>query len=212
MKLLTKFFFTAALVFFISVISAQNFEGIIKFKVTYEGEASEMKYQIKDGKFRMDAPDNKMGGGAFLMDDKSMYILMPSQKMYMEMPIDVADMDVDTDDMTEPNRTGETKVILGHEAEKWLMKDNEEDIEMWVAKDLGKFVLMNGPMQEQKPAWYKEIENDGFFPMLVINRDKSGNEVGRYEVTELKEQKLSDDLFNIPSGYTKMSMPKMFEK
>ncbi len=216
MKLSLKLIISAISLFFITVISAQDFEGLVKFKVTYEGDASELEYKIKDGKFRMESPEGNMGGGIFLMDDKAMYVIMPGQKMYIEMPKDMPEVDSDDessyDEMIEPVRTGETKMILGHEAEKWIINDEEEDIEMWVAKDLGKFVMMNSPMQEEKPAWYKEIEDDGFFPMLVINKDKSGNETGRFEVTELIKQNLSDDLFKVPAGYTKMSMPGMNDR
>lgn len=216
MKSRIKVFYSFIFLFLFTTINAQNFEGLVKFKVTYEGETSELEYQIKDGKFRMEAPNGNMGGGVFLMNEEAMYVIMPGQQMYMEMPKDMPGVDSDEemtgDEMDEPVRTGETKMFLGHEAEKWLMEDEEEDIEMWVAKDLGKFVMMNSPMQKDKPAWYKEIEDEGFFPMLVINKDKSGNEIGRYEVTELKEQSLSEDLFKVPAGFTKMNVPGMMKK
>ena len=57
------------------------------------------------------------------------------------------------------------------------------------------------------PEWYEDLSNGGFFPMLVIAKTSDGTVEGKMEVVEINEESVSDDMFDIPSSYSKFSMP-----
>lgn len=205
------------LLFLSSLFFAQGFEGYVKYKIESNGEATYMKYYKKGDVVRMEPEMDEMPmGGAMLFKDGKTYMLMPSQKMYMEFDMenfssmmpDQESREEEMGEVKEPVRTGETKDILGYTAEKMIFKDKDYTSEVWVAKGLGDFVMMSTPMSEKNmPEWYSDLKTGGFFPMLVVAKDADGNEEGRMEVVELKKESLSDDLFTIPAGYSKFSMP-----
>ena len=83
-------------------------------------------------------------------------------------------------------------------------------MEAWVTKDIGNFMFFESPMGgDDMPEWYSEFSGVGFFPILVIEKDDSGEEESRWEVTSVEEKPLSDDLFTPPSDYEKFEMPSM---
>jgi len=47
--------------------------------------------------------------------------------------------------------------------------------------------------------------------MEMTQWDKDGNKTYKFQVTEMEEKSLSEDLFTVPSGYNKMNMMGMPE-
>ena len=204
------------LLVFSSLLLAQGFEGFVKYKLESEGETTYMKYYSKGKDVRMVPEMESMPmQGAILFKDGKTYVIMDQQKMYMEFNMDKFDMQqsdpsekAEEGDFKAPQKTGETKDILGYTAEKWVFEDDEYTSEVWVAEGLGDFNMMTSPMgKENMPDWYSDLTNGGFFPMLVVAKDASGKTVGKMEVVEINEESLSSDMFEIPSSYQKMSMP-----
>lgn len=202
------------------VVGAQGFEGFVKYKVDAAGESTNLKYYKKGNMMRME-PELKgtdMGGAIIFKGDKT-YMLMPGQKMYMEMSDNMPGMmggrlkddnsDMD-EDFEKPINTGETKDILGYTCEKWIFKDDETTVELWAAKGLGDFVMLSSPMgQDNLPNWYNEISEGGFFPMSVTAMDSDGNVQSKMEVIDIKEESVADSMFEIPSNYKKFNIPGM---
>jgi hypothetical protein len=197
------------------VISAQSFEGFVKYKVEGEGETSFLKYYKKGENVRMEPEMKDMEmGGAILFKDGKTYMLMPAQNMYMEFEEGMFDMmedeSVEEEEYNKPVNTGETKDILGYSCEKWIFEDEEYITEVWAAKGLGEFVMLSAPMAEEKmPDWYNDLSEGGFFPMLVEAKKRDGSLDGRMEVVEIKEESVPNSMFEIPSNYSKFSMPGM---
>jgi hypothetical protein len=226
---LSKLFF---LMFFLTSVnflySQTSFEGEIKFKVSHDENGMTMDYFIKDGKLRME-----MGGEAkgtcFIHSNGKSLILMPEQKMYMDLDnsvfkkmqemmkknVDKAkEENSDKDFNIENYKTGETKSILGYKCEQWVFNDKEggtdSKVEAWITDQLGNFMMMESPMgQGFSPGWSNTFKNKGMFPLLVITKDTDGKETSRFEATEIDKKSLSNDLFEVPSGYSEMKIPGM---
>lgn len=200
-----------------AVVMAQGFEGYVKYKMDAAGETTFMKYYKKGEKVRMEPEIDQMEmGGAIIFNEGKTFMIMPAQKMYMEFDdemYNLGNMDDDSEteedeDFNKPVKTGETKDILGYTSEKWVFTDDEYTTEVWAAKGLGEFVFLSAPMaQQEMPDWYEDLSSGGFFPMLVEAKAADGSLEGRMEVVEINEESIADDMFSIPSGYTKFSMP-----
>lgn len=188
-----------------------NFEGKVSMNVYGDdNETHPMEYYIKDGKIRFDAKE-KEGTGAFIMDpaSKQILIIMPEQKMYLQMKMPEGKMDNETREAVENAefvKTGETKEILGYNAEKWTYKDDNKEGEVWMTKVLGTFYWFKNPMmkEETKSGWMKELREGGYFPLMVT---ENGKKV--FEVTSVQKAPVDASLFEIPPDYQKMEMPMM---
>lgn len=201
-----------------------DFEGKVKFKITHDDEVSFLDYFIKGENLRMEMGDN--AEAVFIKNGKRSLVLMTEDKMYMDLDNslfnkfkDMAGMNENDDEEENEEeinikdyKTGKTKTILGYSCDQWLFKDEEEDeeVEAWVTSELGNFMLMQSPMGAgYSPGWSSSVSNNGFFPILVINKDEDGEEVSRFEAVEIDKESLSDDLFSPPSDYSEMKMPGM---
>jgi len=204
--------FAAFLVLPGKTYSQDQFEGKVTFNVFDNGESHTMQYYVKGSKLRFDA--NEQGHeGQIIMDpaEKQFMIIMPQQKMYMVMPIpDMKDKNKgseSTGDKADFVKTGETKDILGYSAEKWTYKNGDDQGEAWMTKDIGGFQLFDNPMQQDQPQWQKDLQAEGYFPLLVY---ENGDKV--FEVTNIDKKSLDASMFEPPAGFQKMDMPAMPQK
>lgn len=209
-KSLALFFFPVILFAFTQTGLSQNkFEGKVTFNAYDDGTAHTVDYYVKGSKMRIDANENGRQGQV-IMDQtaKQFMVIMPQQKMYMVMQI--PDTKTESDNSQESKddkgftKTGETKDILGYTAEKLTYKDGDVEGEVWMTKEIGGIQLFDNPMQQDKPQWQKDIEEEGYFPLLVY---ENGEKV--FEVTNIEKKSLDDSMFEAPAGYQKMDMPAM---
>lgn len=185
-----------------------DFEGKITFKVS-DGDASHtMDYYTKGSKIRFDT--NESGQMIWDMSARQFIVIMPQQKMYMVMSIPESKMKNNISEETNRDakfiKTGETKKILGYTAEKFIYKDDENQGETWMTKELGAFKLFDNPMQNDKnmAQWQKDFNLAGYFPMEVT---ENGKKV--FEMTGVDKKSLDDSMFEAPADYKKMDMPMM---
>jgi hypothetical protein len=207
-------------------LSAQTFEGKIRLKMTGQEMPSRragsdspmlMTYFLKGGLMRVDMEmsEGKVMGGSIIDPVKhEVIILMPEQKMYIirKMPeqqqsAGAAAPGSDVDFV----RTGQTEMILGYKCEKIIVKSKNGETEIWGAEGLGTFKSMGsgGPMgrSAQKSAWETSLAQHGFFPLRMVNRDKSGKELTRMEAVSVDKQSLPDSIFAPPADYQQFQMP-----
>lgn len=118
-------------------------------------------------------------------DLQVMWMLMPGQKMVMEMPFDKSDLGKTMalpKDQAQMKLLG-TEMVNGYETEKYetTMKGNGKTFKanMWVAKKLGVPIKM--------------VSLDGKFSM---------------EYRNIREGSLPASVFEVPPGYQKMAMPQ----
>jgi hypothetical protein len=187
--------------------SQNKFEGKVTLNAYDNGTAHTLEYYVKGNKIRFDANEEGRQGQVIMDPDaKQFMIIMPQQKMYMQMQIPDTEMEADnsqeSNDDTKFVKTGETKEILGYTAEKLTYKDGEDQGEAWVTKEIGGLQIFDNPMQKNKPQWQKDFEEEGFFPLLVF---ENGKKV--FEGTDIEKKALDDSMFEAPAGYQKMEMP-----
>ena len=217
MKALKVSLVALAVLFFFSPknFSQTTFEGKVVIETTNNGETNTLNYYSKGDMARFDI--NSARGEANVIFDKKnkkMLMVMPAMKMYMEFPMN---MDFGVDNGNNANdeksntdfvKTSDTKTINGYKCEKWVIKDGNNISEAWMTKDLGGFIFFQSPMgKHSKQKWQEDIENSGYFPMLVVEKDSDGNETGRFEVKSIEKKSLDDSFFTVPNGYSQMKMP-----
>ncbi len=199
--------FAAILVLPGKTYSQDQFEGKVTFNIYESGKSHTMQYFVKGSKIRFDA--NEEGHeGQIIMDHsaKQFMVIMPQQKMYMTMAMpDMKDKSNSSGSDGEKGdfvKTGETKNILGYTAEKWTYKDGEDQDVAWMTKDIGGFELFADPTQQNQPQWQKDLQAEGYFPLLVY---ENGDKV--FEVTNIDKKSVDASLFEPPAGFQKMEMP-----
>ncbi|PID59842.1 MAG: hypothetical protein CR986_04690 [Ignavibacteriae bacterium] len=224
--MLKKFFIGLLLILTAqSFLTAQDkFEGKIKIKMTYDNGNFFIDYYIKDADIRMDMK-SKDNVSSIVIGEKKSFVLMPENKQYLDLDNALFTKmqnllgNTDDDNTKEEEvlditkfKTGKTKDILGYECDQWVFNDDEDDyeVEAWVTDELGAFMLKKNPMGNSfTPTWGTNINNSGYFPLLVITKDKDGKEVSRFEAKEIIKKSLDSDYFVPPSDYEEMKIPGM---
>lgn len=158
---------------------------------TRRGETQTSKMYSKDGKMRMEVT----GRGSDMItitrpDKKVIWMIMPANNSYMEMPINKQNNDV-TSQLSDPNVKSDKKFIAnetvdGHPAKKYSVTilrggKNEAAGFVWEATDMNNFLIKHQSADLETTTVWKNI--------------KTGS--------------VSDSLFEVPAGYTKKSMPSM---
>ncbi|MGM0376937.1 MAG: DUF4412 domain-containing protein [Bacteroidota bacterium] len=205
----------------ISFSQNSNFEGRVKVNSEHEGNKHVVEYFLKGEKLRMETDQTQKM--VVISDKEDMIVLMPQNQTYMEFPKEQveqmqkmmgngqkSDSKNLIDEDMKLEKTGETKDILGRECEKWVYEDNDKKVETWAARGFSNFMGFKSPMEGGNPdAWKGLFGDPDLFPMKMTQWDKDGNETYKFEVTEMEEESLSEDLFAAPSDYEKMNMMGM---
>jgi hypothetical protein len=201
MKVIKLTYFLILLLLVGKSIAQESFEGKVIFSLEEQGKKQTMNYYAKDKKFRMDIPDK---GGTILFNSRAfkMYVIMDQQKMYMES--DMMPMSTGSGGGS-ISKTGETKNILGYECEKFLFTQKDMKGEAWMTKELGAFMFF---MEEQKemPNWQSEVLDAGYFPLHITQHDTRRNVTSVYDVKNVTQMDLNDDLFEVPASYKKLDL------
>jgi hypothetical protein len=215
---LRQVFVATAALAFASVGVSAAFEGRVSMSVK-EGRGKEMviDYAMKPGFVRMEPKMDEGEQGVMIFNHakQEMIMLMPTERMYMVMPIkETLEKAAEKAPEGKIEKTGRTETIQGYACEEWVVTDPKgERTEMWVTDQLGNFMGISagqGPMGGGKggsPAWERLIKGkDAFFPMRVIGT-KGGKETYRMEVKAVNKTSLPDSLFGPPAGFQKFAMP-----
>lgn len=114
----------------------------------------------------------------------------------------------------ELKKTGEKKTVAGYSCEKVVMNEGDKDVgEFWVTKQVGSMKdfakdwskLMDKMAQGPMAKMYRKLaELDGF----VMESKMSGVTA---VTTKLEKRAITDDMFELPSGYKKVETEKMPE-
>ena len=207
--LLTGFVLTASVLF-----GVETFEGRYDMTLSGDGESVDIAFWVKDGHIRMKMEGKGNETGEMILRDglSTMLMIMPQQRMYMEMPIpDVAAQAVPSPDDEEGElpfeKTGKTREILGLTAHEFLYDENGEKMAIWATDELGAMPFANNPMLQ---GWAEAMQRltglDSFFPLETIGYE-NGREAYRMTVTKVEKKQLENALFEAPPGYRKMTMP-----
>ncbi len=188
-------------------------------------EPMSLSYRIKGDKMRMEFSEaasskkkKKKGDetmGAMIVDfqKKEMLMLMPSEKMYMvhAIPEPKANSKKKSSDV-DFKPTGRKEKIAGVEAEEYVGKSEGKFIEIWVTKEMGRYISQQGGPGKGPSGWEAFMQKENAFPLRVITRGKEGGpEESRMETVAIDRSKQADSLFAPPADYEKFAMPNMSE-
>lgn len=186
-----------------AVLSAQaKFEGTITAKMSAAAAGSaDVTYFVKGDQFRMDMAGR--GGSMYVLRDQAKnttYMVMPAQRMYMEMPIP-STPDAAEAKPTDVKMTGRKETIAGVECEHAIITSDKVEYDACIAHGLGMFPVVNNPMGRGRdtPAAWQKLGRDAF-PLKV---QRAGDQVN-FEVTKIERKPLDASLFAVPDGFQSM--------
>jgi hypothetical protein len=174
------------------VCSIPLFAGEFSADMVVKGETTTSKIYVKGTKYRMEQEEDGQDIIIIVdMDAMVTRVLMPSEKMYMEIASDdIQSLANDpfqsakkTESMGESTLLG-TETISGYKCDKYLITREGTDVmTQWISKKL-EFAL-------------KVVTHEGEQMTMVLEN--------------ISEDKLDDSLFEIPDGYTPMGPLPMEE-
>ena len=211
-----KIFVLIILLAFVSLgIAQEKFdEGVIITKMTMSSDNEQISSQLaamgdmtttvymKGDKTRSEV-SNPMTGDVVTVSDmgaKEMLMIMEMQKSYMVQSIDLSEEMLDKIKISEGT---DTKEILGYDCKQYLVKI--ENSAMPIEMELFVTDKIQPIMTQQTMMLGNKI--DGLVMLMTMNMNQMGSTMTiSAEVTELKKEPVSDDLFSLtpPEGYTKM--------
>jgi hypothetical protein len=182
--------------------SAKQFQGI----VTFQGEGGRsFQYALRNGLVRIDM-NGESRQASMIMDPGShkMYMLMPEQKTYMEMQVpDMAELEGSSSNI-KPTKTGKSEVVAGHKCEYWTVKEDQGQVDICLAKDMGGFQTFSNKAVGDGSAWQEAIGKDSFPLKVIVHKD--GKDEVALEATKVEAKSLDASLFTPPASYKKMEM------
>lgn len=196
-------------------LSAQNFDGIMQF-VSYEdhaGSPDTMTQFTKGSKIRFEGMGQE--GGAMIFTGTSSFVIMPDQKMYMELP---ADFGAGAAAKAAKRhgvavKTGKSETIAGISCDVWHYKGTDDDGkpqegDVCLAKGAG---LQLSRLTHGLSGQFFTEGGPQFAEALKTGGLMKATDNGKLSFLAVKAQATSvpDAMFAVPAGYTKMSMPSM---
>ena len=195
-----------------SLVGDEVFEGQYDMAFSGDGDEVVVSCWVKAGHMRMKV-GGKGGVGEMIMRDgmSSMLMIMPQQRMYMEMPVPVDTFDTDEPELKDGEnpfkKTGKTKKMLGLTVHEFLFDHEGEKMTIWATDELGSMPYANNPMlQGWAIAMRKLTGLKSFFPIETIGTE-NGKESFKMTVKKVEKKSLPDSMFLPPEGFMKMTIP-----
>jgi hypothetical protein len=190
---------------------AQDFEGKIVYKINYLEVPAEMRGMesmlpqelemlIKGSKMAM--KQNLMGGTQTVLFDgetEASAVVMDMMGQKMAIMVSPEDEQKAREELGKPSfeYSNEAKDIAGFKCSKVIMKVGDQELEMWYTKEI------KGAIHKD----YKEL--DGFpLEYLTVTQGMKLQMIA----TTVSRQSQDDSNFEVPDGYTKMSMAEFTKK
>lgn len=206
--------FTLLLLLSISVVSAQDFEGIIEFKTVEGKESFTNVWYIKGDRVRIDhfEPGSRVLISCDLINikDSSVMWLDHKTKTFGQMlnKMVATGLPIGTTIETTKNE----KEILTYKATESIVKAPTETFNCWVSSGNFSFfrpaVVAAALFTDYNECFLALDVKEGSMPLIVIRKNAAGEETGRCEAIRIEKRSLDENLFAIPAGYTSnMQLP-----
>jgi len=211
----------AALVALFASVSlyAKDFEGKLELSIEAPGSSATAIMFIKGTLLKVVSKEAvKMENGVegypvIDFEKKKITLISPKGKYYMDMPLSQLENSI-AKQSVKPSKSGLSDVILGLQAEAWILDEasSQVEAEVWATKDLrvGFNILVS--LQKTYPEYGlllgrigKALADQGCFPLKATVKDKKGTQRLAWSVLGFEEALLADSEFAIPEGYGKMS-------
>lgn len=194
---------------FPAYLSAQGFEGIIKFSMEYKGDQADQMAMAAPKSNIITIKGNKakvvMEGGMMAMmigdvinlgDEKMTYFVQASAKtVYKVKSEELSGDDKDKKDPKVSKESG-TATILGYKCQKYKVETDNGVNYVWATKDIDL-----GNADYRGKVSYKGV--DGVVMKQEMNMEQQGMKITVImTMTQFEKKTISDSEFTIPSDYT----------
>ena len=188
------------------VAGAQSsFEGVITMRMRSDRapEPMTMRYLVREGRIRSEVSMGGMEVAAIVDPAKrEVYSVMPAQRMYMVMALpDDAPAGVRAPEVT---KTGRRETIAGHTCEHYLVKTEQQTMDVCLATDMPALVMSGGAGGGGAGVWASALGKQPGFPLKVTVQ---GASEAMLEVTSIEAKRLDPALFAPPADFRRMEMP-----
>lgn len=190
------------------------FEGVIEMQIQDLVNLEIMSYSVSGHKVRIESKLSSPSDPYFIIDtfEKKAYLVLNARDAYVEIPLGAETSDLMQSPPSKDRfvRTGESRMILGLPASKWVLTEEEQLTEIWATPSLGTYVGMQlQPAQETVAsfAWESELKSRGLFPLRVTQLNEVGSVTYQLEVLSVTRRAISDAVFHVPPGYEKTDLP-----
>lgn len=194
-------------------LGAQPFEGAITMRMLggrAGAPAQEIEYLVRSGNVRVNiaSPAGAMSILGLSAESRT-YMLVESQRMYMEIPAGDAAAATSAAGDVKISKTGRHETIAGLTCEHIVIETNgatgPQKTDVCMTQGLGPFVNpMGNLMTARTTDWQRQLAKDNGFPLKVTAGDGSV----QLEVTKIERKRVNDALFRIPADFTRMDMPR----
>ena len=188
-------------------LSAGLFEGTLTYEVKSGNDVQEVSFLVKGNRMAIETPANPRGLVLLNRETMKAQVLMPQQKMYIEVPADKFVKNANQKETGQFEVTDETREILGYTAKKVIYTDGGETSELWITDELGSFQPLEGPLSGETPAELLNAFPNGGMP-LVIKTSGKGRPT-EIVVTSIKAENVADSDLEVPSGYRPLNLKGM---
>lgn len=185
------------------------FQGSINIQKESLYESSFLTYHVKDNMVRIEEYDEEKELQTVLLADlisRKVIAMNPEKKVYKRIHTRPYS-ELMTSNNYEVIKTDYRRKVNGFTCYQWRVrnKDLNTEIAYWVINENFSFwddllKLLNN--SENNYSFYLRIpNNDGFIPVLAVERTLVRNEKVRYSITNIMKSDLDNSLFEVPPDY-----------
>ena len=199
-----------SIIFHHPISDAQGFEGKLKVVKETLTDTVYYEYYVKENMVRIDEKDKN--GKIFNyklvdLEKNTIKTVNPERKLYMLMSPQSSQL-VDSDKL-KVIKSPNSKMINGYKCYQWRVRNEEENTEIafWVAKDnfyfFDDFLRVYGDKEKETILYFLYISgNEGFLPMLAVERSLLRKKRMTLRVENIEKQKLKSSLFEVPEYFS----------
>lgn len=186
--------------------TAGSFEGEVDYHVLSQGKPDQdVHYLVNGSKIRLDIlSQSRLQSLLMDLTTSKMVMLMPEQKMYVDMAAPDAKNGPKAETQGKVTRTGKADEILGKKVEEWIYEGQDGKASIWAARGMGHFETAFS-----RNAWAAAVKSKDLFPLKVVYTDKSGKSGMTMTAVRIDEKKPEAGLFQVPADYKKMDATGM---
>ena len=192
------------------LMTRKSFEGVLTVQTQNVERIQFFTYSVKLERIRVEPSEREDNDPVVLIDymSRKTDIILPGREEYVELQQSPGKPKPQEDKgESEVQKTGDTDELQGFSCDKLLVKSEGSEFEVWATKELGTagtFLTTFSPEMFEPTPWQAEILSMGYFPMRVIERDSTGDEHSRVEITAVQKKNMNELLFRVPAGYEKV--------
>lgn len=195
-----------------TTIFAQDFQGTLSFKISYDDMSDQMKamesmlpkgskIEVRDGISRATTP-NGMGGSTIILTNNSTGDMITlTDMMGNKIAMKTNMKDLQTENKPEIEYLDETKEILGYKCKKAIVTisdgENESEIELFYTEELD-YISITPVTEGLKGMLMEMTVSQEFFTMTQT-------------ITEVKKGKVKKIKMEIPSDYQEMTQEELIK-